>query len=227
VEQIPAVAQRYARKTNRLKELYRQVAFEMSGEGGKRVLSLLNLPISGDGLLALVKQVMEKTQDIPRVLGVDDWAMRKGQRDGTLLVDLEQHRPIDLLPDREPQTVADWLKARPGIEIISRDRGKMYIDGATQWAPDALQVADRFHLLVNLQETLKRIFASHPGDIRTVKKEFAAILADDDPVKTNDPASVTEKQHVVVPRDRQGKAQGAYRAERFQARPSKRCNNKD
>lgn len=90
------------------------------------------------------------------MLGVDDWAKRKGRSYGTILVDLEQHRPIDLLPDRESATLASWLKRHPGIEIVSRDRSQAYAAGITEGSPHAVQVADRFHLLVNVREVLKK-----------------------------------------------------------------------
>jgi len=100
----------------------------------------------------------------PRILGIDDWAWRKGARYGTIICDLEQRRPVDLLPDRSADTVADWLRAHPGVTVISRDRGDIYIDGATRGAPEAEQVADRFHLIKNLGEAVER-FLHHKQSV--------------------------------------------------------------
>jgi len=93
-----------------------------------------------------------------RVLGVDDWALRRGQRYGTILCDLEKRQVIDLLPDRTSGSLADWLVSHPGVEIISRDRGGEYAKGAAQGAPQAIQFADRWHLLKNARETLQKSF---------------------------------------------------------------------
>ena len=82
------------------------------------------------------------------VVGVDDWSWRRGQRFGSILVDLEKHKIVDLLADREAESVRQWLAAHPEVEVVSRDRGKTYIDGATSGAPQATQVADRWHIIV-------------------------------------------------------------------------------
>jgi transposase len=108
------------------------------------------------------------------VLGVDDWAWRKGQRYGTILCDLERRRPVDLLPERSADSFASWLKAHPGVEIISRDRGEEYIKGARQGAPQAVQVADRWHLLVNVREALTRVVDRHHAKVLEAAKAVAA-----------------------------------------------------
>ena len=103
------------------------------------------------------------SEHAPRVLGLDDWAWSKGQRYGTILVDMETRRVVDLLPDRSASGTAAWLKAHPGAEIICRDRHGLYAQGAREGAPQARQVADRFHLLQNLRELLEKEFSQQRG----------------------------------------------------------------
>ena len=91
----------------------------------------------------------------PRVLGVDDWAIRKGSSYGTLLVDLERHQVVDVLKGRSADALRDWLRAHPGVEIITRDRASEYSRAATDAAPHAQQIADRWHLLCNLSSVVR------------------------------------------------------------------------
>jgi len=100
-----------------------------------------------------------------RYLGVDDWAWRKHQSYGTILVDLERHRVADLLPDRSAESLTLWLEKHPGVEVIARDRGGLYADGASQGAPSAIQVADRFHLVVNLSCAVERVLEERSREL--------------------------------------------------------------
>ena len=156
-ERLPGVVRVSARRTERLAELQRQIGLALGGEAGARHAAQLDVPVSPDTLLRLISETTEHPRVTPRALGIDDWAWRKRQRYGTILVDLERHCVVDILPDRSADTVADWLQAHPGVEIISRDRGGIYAEGARRGAPEAVQVADRWHLLANLREALERL----------------------------------------------------------------------
>jgi transposase len=148
----------YARKTARLEEALLRIAYELGGEAGSRLAHELGLLVSPEALLQRLRGVPSPKTDGVRVLGIDDWAKRKGRSSyGTILVDLEQHKVVDLLPDRTAQTLKEWLKAHPGVEVVSRDRYQPYIDAISTGAPQALQVADRFHLTKNLTDILERV----------------------------------------------------------------------
>lgn len=167
-ERLPAVVAPYARRTVRLTEVVRLLAFALGGEPGARVVGRLGMATSPATLLRLIRRTAVVEAPTPRALGVDDWAQRKRQTYGTILIDLEQHQVVDLLPDRTADTLAAWLAGRPGVEIISRDRSRAYADGAARGAPDAVQVADRFHLAKNLGETVIEMLERHRADLRGV-----------------------------------------------------------
>jgi transposase len=168
----------YGRQTNRHRGALKQIGYALGGEAGFRIASQLGIASSADTILRVVKQDVPSAVTDVRALGVDDWAWRKGQRYGTILVDLERHQPIDLLPDRESETLEKWLEAHPGVEIISRDRAGAYAEGARKGAPDALQVADRFHILCNLTQALQRLLERLGAALRRSQISDAAPSAD-------------------------------------------------
>ena len=156
-EPLPDLIASIARRTNRLTVLLGVYATPSGGEPGARLLKAGGRSVSPDTLLRLAKAGTAHRRVIPEILGVDDFAFRRGLSYGTLLIDWQQHRPVDLLPDRTAETFANWLRAHPGVKWISRDRSGEYARGASEGAPGAKQVMDRWHVIKNWREALERV----------------------------------------------------------------------
>jgi len=142
------------------------IALVLGGRPRERLAERLSIPVSADTLLRLLRRRAAPTPSTVRVVGIDDFAWLKGQRYGTIICDLERRRTIDLLSDREGGTVATWLATHPDVEIVCRDRGSGYREGAAKGAPQALQISDRWHPLENATAAFVEGVKRHMGDLR-------------------------------------------------------------
>lgn len=130
-ERLPDLVESYARKTTRLHEVLELVGFALGGEGGARLIRRLGMAASPSTLLRYIRRAVTAPCPEPHIIGVNDFSLRRAQTYATIIVDLDRHEPIDLLPDREAETLADWLRANPGIEVVARDRYRPYIEGGS------------------------------------------------------------------------------------------------
>jgi transposase len=196
-ERLPETAATYARRTQRMAQALCWLGLALGGEAGARTAQRLGLMVSGDTLLRHLRRMaltQKSAPTVPRVLGMDDWAWRKGQRYGTILCDLERRRVVDLLPDRQAQTVTQWLRAHAPPEIISRDRAGAYAEAARQGAPHAVQVADRFHLVRNLREALEHVLARHGPLIEKAFRQFTPPPVTHPPTAPPNPTQTRSQQ---------------------------------
>ena len=155
-ERLPELVAPHARRTCRLVAAQAWVGVAFGGNAGSRLLRHLAMLTSTDTVLRLVHRLPLPAQESPHVVGVDNWAIRERCKYGTVVVDLERRRVVDLLPNRTAKTLAEWLRAHPAIEVVARDRSTEYARGISLGAPKAEQVADRWHLLANMRQAVER-----------------------------------------------------------------------
>ena len=214
-ERLPGLVQSYARMTTRLIALVQALGVGAGGQLGTRLADRSAIATTPPTLLRHLMQLPPPVARAVRVLGVDDWSWKKRHRYGTLLVDLERHKIVELLADRESATLERWLRGHPEVEVVSRDRGKDYARAVTRAAPQALQVVDRFHLVRNLAEVLQKVLAHCRAEIR--QPEADLLLAEqgrEHPVRPLPPPAAWQQRtppHIEVAHQ----ARQASRDDRF------------
>jgi len=176
-ERLPDLVAPYAQRSYGLTAALQDIGVVTGGEVGARVAARLGMCASPDTLLRVIRALPDPEEGHLRIIGIDDWAWRKGRRYGSVVVDHERHRIADLLPDRDANTMAAWLAARPHLAVISRDRSGLYADAARRGAPQARQVADRFHIVDNLVEALEEVLLPMRSTLKETAAQVAAALA--------------------------------------------------
>ena len=221
-ERLPKLVAPHARRTRRLAAAQARVGVALGGNAGSKLLRHLTMSVSTDTVLRLVHRLPLPAQEPPRIVGVDDWAICKRCTYGTVVVDLERRRVLDLLPDRTAETLAGWLRAHPSIEAVARDRSTEYARGISLGVPKAVQVADRWHLLANMRQAVERWLHAAQARLRRL------------PMPSSDGGpTVSTRRGQAFRRSAPERAVGAETRARWQARhaevgsviwPARRCS---
>ncbi|MET8516018.1 ISL3 family transposase [Streptomyces sp. NPDC005077] len=195
VEQIAGLTEPFARRTPLVRQALERVALALAGRPGAGLAAHLSIQTSANSLIRLLRRLPdEPVGAAPRVLGVDDFAFKKGHVYGTILLDMETGERVDVLPDRTAQTLAAWLREHPGVEIVCRDRASAYAEAVRTAAPGVVQVADRFHLWKNLCEATEKCVSAHRACLTETTEESAP----DEPAVDLDSSALPERLPVAA-----------------------------